>query len=171
MNVGSKWFWLLVLAQAGFLLTWAGYHEVVRQHAPVLLLKAHPVDPQDLLRGDYMILAYDISEVPLGAPDEEAREGEEVWVLLEKRDRYHVAVRADRHPLAPGSNQVLVRGTTSSRWRNGRSREVVIYGIEKYFVPEGQGTPRFELLEAEVAVSPAHRPYLKRVLLDGRAFP
>ena len=61
MSTTAKGFWLLVLAQAGFLLAWAGYHEWVRQNAPVILLKCRPVDPQDLLRGDYMTLDYDIS--------------------------------------------------------------------------------------------------------------
>ncbi len=38
-------------------------------------------------------------------------------------------------------------------------------------MPEGKGTPRFKLMEVEVSVSPAHRLYIKRVLLDGKAFP
>ena len=32
-------------------------------------------------------------------------------------------------------------------------------------------TPRFDLMEVEVSVSPAHRLYIKQVLLDGKTFP
>ena len=68
--------------------------------------------------------------------------------------------------------QVLVRGTrTYGRNFNEGAPPRIDYGIGKYFVPEGQGTPRFKLMEVEVSVSPAHRLYIKRVLLDGKAFP
>ena len=86
------------MAQAVFLLAWAGYHEFVRQNAPVILLKGRPVDPQDLLRGDYMTMGYDINVSPAGggAPKIGAGStvGNDAWVLLEKRDGYHVVVKA-----------------------------------------------------------------------------
>ena len=66
MNARWKGFVALVAAQAIFLVAWAGYHEIVRGQVPAILLKGRPVDPRDLLRGDYMILSYDISDVPLG---------------------------------------------------------------------------------------------------------
>lgn len=170
MSRAHQWFWALVAAQTLFLLGWAGYHEVVRQHAPVLLLKGRPVDPQDLLRGDYMILSYDISNVPVPSTSPASRNRHDLWVLLEKQDRYHVVVQAAREKLVPKPGQVLVRGS-SDHWRPptaGTAR--VDYGIEKYFVPEGQGTPRFKLMEVEVSVSPVHRLYIRQVLLDGQAF-
>jgi len=168
MKPAMKIFWMIVLAQAVFLLGWAGYHEYVRQHAPVILLKGRPVDPQDLLRGDFMILRYDISTVKL-PPETDA--GGEVWVLLEKKGAYHEVVNAAREPLVAKSGQVLARGELGHTWSDGAPGSDLRYGIEKYFVPEGQGTPRFQLMEVEVSVSPAHRLYIKRVLLDGKAFP
>jgi uncharacterized membrane-anchored protein len=63
---------------------------------------------------------------------------------------------------------MLVRGQTGYTV-SGPNR--ITYGIERYFVPEGRGTPRFQLMEVEAAVSPAHRLYIKRVLLDGRPYP
>jgi uncharacterized membrane-anchored protein len=172
MKTSTKLFWVLVLAQAVFLLGWAGYHEYVRQHARVILLKGRPVDPQDLLRGDFMILNYDINTVTVAGTPENQAPSSDVWLLLAKVDRYHVVVQASREKLEPQPGQVLVRGTRGYDWRTsqvGTTR--VDYGIEKYFVPEGKGTPRFQLLEVEVAVSPAHRLYIKQVLLDGKAFP
>ena len=170
MKRSTKLFWALVLAQAVFLLGWAGYHEYVRQHARVIVLKGRPVDPQDLLRGDYMILNYDISTVPAGDAMADEKAGRDIWVLLEKHGRYHEAVRASRKPLPAGPGQVVVRGETGYAWQGG-TRQRIDYGIEKYFVPEGQGRPRFQLMEVEVSVSPAQRLYIKRVLLDGKAFP
>lgn len=175
MNRTTKWFWAVVVAQAVFLLAWAGYHEFVRQNAPVILLKGRPVDPQDLLRGDYMTMGYDINFAPAvgGAPKIGAGSnvGTDAWVLLEKRDGYHVVAKASRERLEPGPGQLLVRGTFGHDWRGGRETSRIDYGIERYFVPEGKGSPRFQKVEVEASVSPAHRLYIKRVLLDGKPYP
>lgn len=175
MNRSNKLFWTLVAAQTLFLLVWAGYHEYVRQHAPVLLLKGRPVDPQDLLRGDFMIMNYDISTVSLPADparsEKQGASGTDVWVLLERKDRYYEVAQAAREKLRPKPGQVLVRGSTGYNWRGDNASGRVDYGIERYFVPEGKGSPRFKLMEIEVSVSPAHRLYIKKVLLDGNAFP
>jgi uncharacterized membrane-anchored protein len=172
MSRTTKLFCALVIAQTLFLLGWAGYHEYVRQHAQVIVLKGRPVDPQDLLRGDFMILNYDISGVTMAGTPADQAPNPDVWVLLEKRDRYHVVIEASPTKLNPKRGQLLVRGTRGYDWRTGAPGTTrVDYGIEKYFVPEGKGTPRFELMEVEVSVSPAHRLYIKQVLLDGKAFP
>jgi uncharacterized membrane-anchored protein len=159
MKAATRWFLALVAAQAIFLLAWAGWHEHVRSSAPVVLLKTKPVDPRDLLRGDSMILGYEIADVKLP----EADGATEYWVVLEKRGGHHAAVRAsvDEPTLAPG--QIAVRGTRD--WRG------LEFGIEHYYVPEGKGTPRFKTLEVEAAVSPAGNLYIKRLLLDGAPYP
>ncbi|HVS53904.1 MAG TPA: GDYXXLXY domain-containing protein [Opitutaceae bacterium] len=168
MKTTAKWFWAIVAAQAIFLLAWAGYHEGVRRHAPVLRLKGQPVDPQDLLRGDYMTLRYDIGSAPIdGGGGKPLEPGQDVWVLLEKRGGYHVVVQASRTELQPAAGQVLVRGEAVSDWRGAR----IDYGIERYFVPEGKGAPRFKAMEVEAAVSADHRLYLRRVVLDGKTYP
>jgi hypothetical protein len=46
-----------------------------------------------------------------------------------------------------------------------------VFGIEHFYVPEGMGTPRFETIEVEAAVSAARRLAIKRVLLDGKEYP
>ena len=162
----AKWFGLIVAAQLGFLTLWAGYHEWLRQTAPTIRLQCHPVDPQDLMRGDYMTLRYEIDRVELPG----AKAGDDVWVLLEARGRYFAVAQAATTELAPKPGQFVVRGQMIQSWRRGRSVQVD-YGIEKYFVPEGKGAPRFKTIEVEAAVSAAHRLYIKRVLLDGKAYP
>ena len=160
MKIYAKGFWLIVLAQAVFLITWAGWHEHVRTNAPGILLKTKPVDPRDLLRGDYMILGYEIADVTLPASANGARE---YWVVLEKRGEHHAAVRASVEEPVREAGQIAVRAR-----RVGRS---LLYGIEHYYVPEGKGTPRFKTLEVEAAVSPAGNLYIRRLLLDGEPYP
>ncbi len=55
---------VLALVQIGFL-SWiiAGRAAILRSGKEVLL-KVEPVDPRDLLRGDYVALGYDISRIP-----------------------------------------------------------------------------------------------------------
>lgn len=166
MNRANRWFWSIVVAQAVFLLAWAGWHEQVRAHAPVVRLKTRLVDPRDLLRGDFMILRYEISEIRPPAPvDGMAAAGaREFWVVLEPRDGFYHAVSASWARPTPSAGQIAVLGRPGARGD-------VVYGIESYFVPEGKGTPRFKSLEVEAAVSPSHRLYIKRLLLDGRPYP
>lgn len=166
MSRSLRWFGLIVIAQAVFLLGWAGWHDYVRSSAPVVRLKTVPVDPQDLLRGDYMILRYEISAVTPPAPrpgDDPSTRNAEFWVTLEPRDGTYFARAASWNEpvLTPG--QFAVKG-----WPGKRG---VAYGIENYYVPEGKGTPRFTTIEVDAVVGPAHRLYLKRVLVDGKAYP
>jgi uncharacterized membrane-anchored protein len=177
MSRPIRWFFVVVAVQAGFLLTWAGYHEWVRSAAEVILVKGRPVDPRDLLRGDYMILGYEIGLLPdsmtqQGDGKPRFRIGEDIWVLLEKHGAYHEVVAASRERPPVGANQTLIRGRVTYPRGAGRTGGTgVEYGIEEFFVPEGKGTPRFQKLEVELSVSGAHRLYLRRVLLDGKAYP
>jgi uncharacterized membrane-anchored protein len=165
MNGSTRLFWSVVGLQAMFLLAWAGWHEHVRSTAPVVRLKTVPVDPRDLLRGDYMILRYEISAAPLPANDAPGRSPRgEFWVVLEPRDGYHVAAGTSWTPPAVQPGRYAVKG-----WRGERGG--VDYGIETYYVPEGKGTPRFKTIEVEATVGPTHRLQIKRVLVDGRSYP
>lgn len=166
----SRGFWAIVALQAVFLLAWAGYHEQVRGHAPVVLLRAQPVDPQDLLRGDYMILRYDLSS-PAGLDLGKYKAGESVWVRLARKETYYEAVAVDTERMAAGPEQYVVRGEIARLWRDGSGQPTIRYGIEEYFVPEGKGTPRFKTMEVEAAVSPVNRLYIRQLFLDGKAYP
>ncbi len=165
MNRTRRWFLGVVIAQAVFLLTWAGWHEYVRIHSPVVRLKTLPVDPQDLLRGDYMILRYEISAVKRPEPAAPgARNDGNFWVLLEPRDGFYAAIAASHAKPALKPGQIAVVG-----WAG--ARDDVAYGIEHFYVSQGKGSPRFKTIEVEASVSPAHRLYIKRVLLDGQSYP
>ncbi len=171
----TKWLWAVVAAQALFLLGWAGWHELVRQTAPTILLNTRPVDPRDVLRGDFMILNYDISRhpAPAGWP---AASSATVFVLFKVVDRHAVIDEIRRDAPPPGETRLWAEAnvTDEETWLRGPSeaRQLrLAYGIEEFFVPEGKGTPRFKTLEVEAAVSPAHRLQIRRVLVDGIPYP
>ncbi|MDQ0564096.1 putative membrane-anchored protein [Rhizobium mesoamericanum] len=109
------------------------------------LLKTAPVDPRDFLRGDYVVLNYDISSVPVasivgGVPQDQGRKS--LWVRLKPgEDGFFGIVESsfERLPEEPGT--VVVRSRPFySDGSNSADHIRVEYGIERYYVPEGQGT-------------------------------
>ena len=170
-NLSTRWLWVIVALQAVFLLSWAGYHETVRHTAPTIRLKTMPVDPRDLLRGDYMTLNYEISRhsVPIGW-EEQGRS--EVYVVFKTQDKFQVIDEVSPSEPATTDSRRWVVAQAYDAWpRNSVKTLRLDYGIERFFVPEGRGTPRFKTIEVEALISPTHRLYIKRVLLDGKQFP
>jgi len=97
---------------------------------PRYLLQTRPVDPRDLLRGDYVILGYEISTPPKEWRDANPPAGP-VFVRLKADGRFWII---DRIATAPdGDEGPWLR----ARWNGNR----LDYGIGKYFVPEGRGNP------------------------------
>lgn len=168
MNMRNvRWIWVIVAAQAIFLLAWAAYHENVRSTAPTVRLKTLPVDPRDLLRGDYMILNYEISRPGRAPKPAGGIGGGEVFVVLKPAGEHHVVDEILSEEPADDDARLWVRANAWGTPDNLR----LDYGIERFFVPEGRGTPRFKTLEVEASVSASHRLYIHRVFLDGKRFP
>ena len=166
----ARWLWAIVALQAVFILAWAGYHEKVRHTAPTIRLKGAPVDPRDILRGDYMILNYDISGHPVPAGWEQSQS--EVYVVLKPQGAHEVI--DEILPTAPASDDPrrwVIARAYGDPFGTGKSLLRLEYGIETFFVPEGRGAPSFKTLEVEASISPTHHLYIKHVLLDGKEFP
>lgn len=133
-------------------------------------LQTRPVDPRDFLRGDYVALTYDISSVPVAGPKDQwtAKKGATVFVrLTPNADGYYraVSLQADLTPPVT-SPDILIRGRVVDTGR-------IKYGIESYFVPQGEGRDiehaRNQGKVAIVAaVTPAGRAAIKRLLIDGK---
>jgi len=162
----ARWIWVVVAVQVAFLLGWAGFHEVVRHSAPTVRLKTQPVDPRDILRGDYMTLNYDISRAPKPAWWKESQT-EDVFVVL--RDEGGYAVVDTILAAEPAANETRHWVAAKATERNESVR--IEYGVERYFVPEGKGTPHFTNMEVEASVSATHRLYIRRLWLDGKTYP
>lgn len=138
----------LALVQVG-LLSWMilGRAAVLRDGREVLL-KVEPVDPRDLLRGDYVRLGYDISRIPVGLvtnmPSGDRLEASDVHVRLRKQpDGYWQAVSATLGAppeTAAGTDEIDLGGRASPSWNlDADSRLDVDYGIERFYLPEGEG--------------------------------
>lgn len=162
----ARWIWVILGLQIVVLLGWAGYHEFVRQTALTVRLKTLPVDPRDILRGDYMTLNYEISR-PDQAMVPPSGIGDRVFVVLKPGRGFHEIEQILVEEPAPEDTRLWVRATTWGAVDNPR----LVYGIEQFFVPEGRGTPEFTSLEVEASVSATHHLYIRRLWLDGKAFP
>jgi uncharacterized membrane-anchored protein len=149
-------------------------------------LEVVPVDPRDLFRGDYVVLDYRIGtvNVPLDVTTAFTR-GQQVFVTLRpdvNNMSRAVAISAER-PTVSGTD-IVISGIVSipstcpfneSGVRDcklGTRAVGVRYGLESYFVPEGEGkkielTPK-ALLEVVAAVAPSGQAAIKRLLIDGK---
>lgn len=126
-------FLLVVALQVLAILAFAGVREGMIQTGREYVLETRPVDPRDVFRGDYVILRYDISSLNYCC----YQAGETIYVMLEERNGVWHADGHDRQP--PTDGRPFIRGqVTRVPTENGRPIDVT-YGIESYFVPEGQG--------------------------------
>lgn len=97
-----------------------------------IVLDTRPVDPFDPLRGQYMVINYEVGTIPSLAG---AEEGETVYVALAEEDgiwRY-----ADAGFERP-SNGIFLRGTVM---RNNGETMNVRYGIEQFFFERNADVP------------------------------
>ncbi len=140
-------------------------------------------DPRDLLRGDYVWLQFAFSEIPPSAFAAPARPNadDRVWVALAPHEGVWeltgASLTREALPLTPGARILVGRVdyplVQVPEPTGGRPQAVhVVYGIERYYVPEGKGTPpRGQKLEAELALTADGRPFLRRLFVDGRPYP
>ncbi|PWK65935.1 putative membrane-anchored protein [Aminobacter sp. AP02] len=139
---------VLALAQIG-LLSWmiAGRAAILRDGKEVLL-KVEPIDPRDLLRGDYVRLGYDVSRIPVemiaNLPKGEltTAEGSIVVRLKKGTDGYWRETSAWLGAAAApaAADEVDLLGHISNGWNLAPGSTIgVDYGIERFYVPEGEG--------------------------------
>lgn len=150
-----------------------------------VLLKTAPVDPRDLLRGDYVTLNYDISRVPVSTlidgPPKTSLNAPILSVRLKRQDDgYWGIVESSFEALDPKPDTVVLKSlpfvgyvfdgapTDASQAMIG-----VTYGIERYYVPEGQGRD-IESARNDGRVAIAARissdgvAHIRSLLLDGK---
>ncbi|WP_421592435.1 GDYXXLXY domain-containing protein [Shinella sp. M27] len=143
-------------------------------------LKTLPVDPRDLLRGDYVILSYPISTIPKSIVTGEVPKvnGRERLVVRLKpgTDGLWTATEASFGTLAPEEGSVLLRSLPFDYYSvtDGVLPDslFVSYGLERYYVPEGQGkvleeARNQEELEVEARVAKDGTPQIARLILRG----
>lgn len=145
-----------------------------------VVLKTVPVDPRDLLRGDYVVLSYDISNIPAdkvtGGFPTEATDAQ-VSVRLEKQvDGFWTISEASFGTLPPKEGTVIARSSPFYFYPtpdSPASSVNVEYGIERYYVPEGEGLVLEEArnasaLSVTASVDGDGRMQIRSIAIDGK---
>ncbi len=171
---------VIVLVQTLLLAGMIAMKQYTLRTGTVVLLETEPFDPRSLFRGDYVVLRYAINTLDLAALD-----GDDAF---ERHDTVHVTLAPDGdywkpvavHRDAPDTvaGTVTVKGTVRYAMHagsgDGEPRELSVrYGIENYFVPEGEGR-ELELrpsadhrVDIRVAVDRFGKAGIKAVLVNG----
>ena len=130
----------LVLLQTLVLIGIALSFYAVSWFGQEIRVKTVPVDPRDLLYGDYVTLSYDISSLDTRLWKEAGstpERGEPIYVVLKPgTDGLAEAVGAYRNKPVLQPGEVAMRGSVNY---NSLDSIRVKYGVEKYYVPEGTG--------------------------------
>ncbi|MGO8836577.1 MAG: GDYXXLXY domain-containing protein [Limisphaerales bacterium] len=167
---------VLVLAlQSAWLLGTVAVQEHALATGRVILLETARVDPRDLLRGDYLILNYKISDVPtnlfLPPVTKDLPYGTKVHVALAPAtNQFYAVVKASTNEFTPAADEVLLLGkSTWPRWNAVTNSIHIEYGLERYYVAEGTGNPTGKLT-AEVVVPASGRGRVREVFVDGKPY-
>lgn len=149
-------------------------------------LEVVPVDPRDLFRGDYVVLDYRISSVDVAKNNLDTfKRGQKVFVTLRPNDSGKArAVSISSERPAASAPDIVIQGTVNATsgcpfneagvrdCKSGNRAVQVKYGLESYFVPQGEGrkieTTEKARLEVVAAVVPSGQSAIKRLLIDGK---
>lgn len=171
---------LLFIALIGLqllsILGFAAYRETILRRGQEVVLQVLPVDPRDLFRGDFVVLRYEIAT--LRSADlcciSGLYTGSTVYVRLEPDPSGEKwAATAAAPEIDPGWT-TYIKGKVVRAGRGPRGTDIgVEYGIESFFVPEGQGRTIEQAMrdsrevKAQVAVDGRGSSALKGLLIDG----
>ncbi len=168
-------------AQVAVLAGMIALHTAPLMFGETIRLKVQPVDPRDLMRGDYVILSYDISRVPAkgieGIPDAKGT-SQRAWdsdQWMDERTVY-VSLEADasgklwhgvKTSVQPPASGRFIRGKYVRHWGTPE----IQFGIEAFYVQEGAGKKLEQArnarhLVAEVALLPSGKAALRDLIVE-----
>jgi len=176
MTPGRK---LLIVVAVQFLvlLSVLAFKQYTVLTGETVLLKTTPVDPRDLVRGDFVAVQYEISTVDRDlVTDEYKYPSGPVYVELQRgSDGYWdaVAVHTGREHSYDGT--VLIKGHVVETYQPASMSTIDIrYGIEQVFVPEGSGgdlpSGSGHTIAVEVKVDRFGNAVPRRFFVDGQPF-
>lgn len=143
----------VALVQIGILSWMIIGRAMILRNGHEIVLEVEPVDPRDLLRGDYVRLGYNISRLPgalfgaAGATVEAPPPASRPVVFVRLRagaDGIWQPVAATYGappPAALQPGEVDLRGVADYRTGPAAQTVLVSYGIERFYLPEGEGKP------------------------------
>ncbi|KAB2665871.1 hypothetical protein F9K85_20650 [Brucella tritici] len=181
MTIRFKWLYvgatITALLQTGILYAGIEKRASVLRSGSEVTLQTEPFDPRDLMRGDYVVLGYEISSLSRKNIQGERPAGSQIVYVAVKPDADGIArfSRASFVPLSElAAGEVQIRGEAAySIFDDPESNIRLNFGIERYYVPEGQGraiedSQRERRITAIVAVDPKGMPVIKALQEDGR---
>ncbi len=158
-------FWIVL--QAVFFVVWAQTEEgrFAEGEGQSILVETLPVDPRDLLRGQYMRLGYTFSRPSeFGIDMSEVSQGAQIWIVMEEKGKFHEPVRSAKdRPDHLGPNEVALRG----RW-DGWNLDT---GVERFYVEEGTPTPRGNDITVRLRVAENGSLRIEQIYAGGREWP
>ncbi|MDQ0998930.1 putative membrane-anchored protein [Phyllobacterium ifriqiyense] len=182
MFTGKRIIWLgiiVALLQSGALYAMVEQRASILRSGKDVILLSQPIDPRDFLRGDYVILSYDISNVSIDKisgtrPDAKGLINVYVTLVKGADERWNFAsaswqARTDLKP-----DEVQLRGRTPNyAYFASDNTYHVDYGIERYYVPEGQGLAieeqqRERKIDVVIAVSNEGDAQIRALRSDGK---
>ena len=149
----------LVAAQVIYILGVAGAGYATTALGKRVQLATTPIDPRDLLYGDFVRLRYAIGESPLSRwhGDAAPKRRQSVFVLLAPGpDSLSTAVGVYPQAPTPGVGQAVLRGWVTDVYPASFNLR---FNLERYYVPEGSGlrlekAGRLHPLRVRVSVAP-----------------
>lgn len=146
----------------------------ILRSSDVVTLHSEPVDPRDLFRGDYVTLSYGINSLSLTNinGDMSWKKGDIAYIeLTPSKDNWR-AIAAFHEHVVPALGNKIIRGriTYLDTTRNIAHLD---YGIERYFVPEGEGRAleserNKRALSVDVAIASNGEAAIKGIRIDGK---
>lgn len=157
---------IIVILQVLFLFGMIGIKHYTLSTGTPVLLKAAPVDPWDLFRGEYVSLEYDITWVRSQNLKRENYRRQDVYVVLEKGEKYWNAVGIYLNKPVLTGGQVFIKGE-AGYFNESKDEHHVSYGIESYYVEEGQvrELERAKNIDAQVRVDMFGRAVIEKIMV------
>jgi uncharacterized membrane-anchored protein len=179
---------VVVVLQTAALVYMIGARQWTLATGTPVVLETEPIDPRSLFSGDYVRLNYRISRLDVAelAGERNFRNHEIVYVTLRPGTPFWRAVSVCHdYPVVPAGD-VAIRGQVTGvsrgswnpetrKWEESDSQVLAVhYGIETYFVPEGEGRelerPKGDTkVTVRVAVDRDGKAAIQAVLVNGVA--
>lgn len=163
----TKWIIGAVALQVLALAYLGGEREWVLRTGRTIYLRTIPVDPRDVMRGDYVRVAYEMSSVSRAQCRGRLADRNQAFSALPPDTRVYARLRVGEDEVAEfeslsaerPAEGVFLRGRTKRSWNQQLG---VRYGLEALFVQQGQG----RLLEPSWAPEDVQVPLEMKVALS-----
>jgi len=170
---------IVALAQTGVLLSMVIERVRLLRIGREITLPIRPVDPRDIFRGEYVRLGYDIDTLPFSLlTGPKPADNAPFYVVLERGEagRWRPVAMSSKQPAEPSAEKIVLKARPLLAWPEvppANATQRAHYGIEAYFVPQGEGRrleklARDKRLEALIAVDSGGNAALKGLFVDGR---